>query len=122
MSEQAKTVLLQEKIQNAKNNRWVGVSLSVIGIVLVLVGAYLTFFPKQSVSIEDIGMVVFSGVIAMIAGGAVSSFYENKKTKLLEELEATTIKNPTCPKCGKAIPQGNYTFCPFCGSPLTPPP
>jgi small nuclear ribonucleoprotein (snRNP)-like protein len=25
-----------------------------------------------------------------------------------------------CPICGKEIPQGNYTFCPFCGNSLKP--
>lgn len=101
LSEQAKMTFLQEKIQNAKNNSWIGISLSIIGIILMLVGAYLTFFPKLSVSIEEIGMVVFLGVIVMLAGGAMYSFYENKRIKLVKELGAMAIKNPTCPKCEK---------------------
>jgi membrane-bound ClpP family serine protease len=114
LSEQARIASLQEKIQNAKNNGWIGFLLSAIGIVLILVGAYLVFFPNPSVSIEDIGLVVFLGVIVMLAGGAIHSFYENKRIKLVKETKATTIKNP------RALPLGNYTFCPFCGSPITP--
>ncbi len=38
----------------------------------------------------------------------------------MEQLRALANAMPTCPKCGKAIPQGNYAFCPFCGASLKP--
>ena len=85
--------------------------LIVISIVLYLeLGPYPIFVTTTAMSIA----------VAVI--GIFLVFHENgKKETLMKELESLAHRAPICPKCSKQIPQGNYTFCPFCGSPLTPP-
>lgn len=39
----------------------------------------------------------------------------------MKELDSKGSKLPTCPKCGRKLRQEGLSFCPFCGSPLTPP-
>ena len=41
---------------------------------------------------------------------------QKRREKRRQEAE----EKPKCPNCGKEIPQGNYTFCPFCGKSLKP--
>lgn len=48
----------------------------------------------------------------------LESRVEILENKLARELLDTIVRIPPCPKCGKQIPQGNYAFCPFCGTAL----
>jgi hypothetical protein len=49
----------------------------------------------------------------------LESRVEVLENELARGLLGTIVRIPTCPKCSKQIPAGNYTFCPFCGAALT---
>lgn len=120
MSEQANLTFLQEKIKDAKSHERSGITFMVLGIILAVIG--FSFYGYGWVVGWSLLVLGIVGVIMAIFGILENLFYFRVRIRLMRELERMAIKIPTCSKCGKQIPQGNYTFCPFCGSPLTPPP
>jgi hypothetical protein len=62
------------------------------------------------------------GVMMAIFGILENLFYFRERIRLMRELGTCWNLDSHTFKCGKQIPQGNYTFWPFCGSPLAPPP
>lgn len=123
MSEQAKLAYLQEKIQDAKSHEKSGNIWACVGIGVAVVGFFLYTSPLPADAPKwAMALMGVAGTVGAILGGAEHLYYLNQRDKLTKELEKLAFINPQCPKCGKATPQGNYTFCPFCGSPLTPPP
>jgi hypothetical protein len=119
LSEQAKLTFLQEKIKDAKNRERSGHIFGLCGIILAVVG--FTFYSYGWLGWSPLALGII-GVIIAIFGIFENLFYSRERIRLMRELERMATKILTCSKCGKQIPQGNYTFCPFCGSPLTPPP
>ena len=52
---------------------------------------------------------------------AVNSRWASAINNQLVKCQLEKLKSiDKCPNCGKEIPQGNYTFCPFCGNSLKP--
>ncbi len=123
MSEQAKIAALQEKIKEATRLRTIGFIIFALAVICAMVGVVL-YFISNTVSAPttySTAAVALSVVPAVL--GIFLVFDGNGKVqRLMKELESLGHETPVCPKCGKQIPEGNYTFCPFCGSPLTPPP
>jgi hypothetical protein len=118
LSEQARLVYLQEKMRQAKREERFGTLIFVTGVIFITIYTLLT---QYSPSPSGIWILVIGLVFAAL-GFAGIGYYSYQHMLLMKQLEKMTIKILTCPKCGKQIPQGNFTFCPFCGSPLLPPP
>jgi uncharacterized membrane protein YjjP (DUF1212 family) len=115
MSEQARIASLQEKIKEARNEErnydiWASISGFSAG------GGFALYFSLN----RDLFFLVLgiAGVIGVLLFGTVSFLAKKTKTQLMKELDSLSMKVPTCQKCGKQIPQGNFTFCPFCGTAL----
>ena len=119
MSEQTKLIYLQERIREARESENIGGMLFIIGIVLAIIG-FIEF--ELSGIIEDMGLGwILIGILGIILAGyglPAIIYYDRQYRKLLDQLKKMATTFPTCPKCGKEIPQGNYAFCPFCGAPL----
>ena len=114
MSEEAKLVYLQEKLDEAKKRERSGWWAFIIGLIFAVFGyVFIDFQPTGGI------LLIICGVV-LVAVGIVESWYLGfyQKTKLMEQLEKMAIKTPICPKCGKEIPKGNFKFCPFCGASL----
>jgi hypothetical protein len=119
LSEQAKIASLQEKIKEERNNaRNMGIvkyfmfAAAIFGFFFYLggIGGWATLF---------LGTVCVIGFLVFAIGewGAIRT-----KKELMRELDSMGVKVPTCPKCGRELRQEGLSFCPFCGSPLSPPP
>lgn len=116
MSEQAKIAYIQEELKEAKGNQRHGSILVIVGAILTGAGFALADVSQSALYLGILG------VLLVVSGIVYGAYYVAKVTKLKEQLKTMAIKIVICPKCGKEIPEGNYTFCPFCGSPLAPPP
>ena len=114
LSEQAKIASLQEQIRDARNAARTASIAAIVSAVFAGVFSALSF---DMGNWEVLPLVIIFAVAAFIC--LISEWSNNKtKNRLLMELDAMSVKIPTCPKCGKQIPQGNYPFCPSCGSAL----
>ena len=113
LSEQAKLIYLQERIKEAKEREKSGRITFIVGVVLATIGFGLGGILGLGGTL--IGML---GVLLAGIGFFELIYYTYQYYKLLDQLKKMATTFPTCPKCGKEIPQGNYAFCPFCGAPL----
>ncbi|MEM3551885.1 MAG: zinc ribbon domain-containing protein [Conexivisphaerales archaeon] len=113
MSEQAKLIYLQEKIKEAKGRERSGMIAFIAGVIVASIGFALGEVLGEGWTLMGIG-----GILAAVIGIVESFYYGYQHSKLLEQLKKMAEALPACPKCGKEIPQGNYAFCPFCGTPL----
>jgi len=107
LSEQAELIYLQEKLKDARSYETIGAVMIFLGILVVGLGCFLS----NSV------LLIF-GVVVISIGVAYSGYYGFQRFKLMEQLKKMSTLTSTCPKCGKEMPKGNFTFCPFCGSSL----
>ena len=119
MSEQARIASLQEKIKEARYGQILAMFAGAIGGIAAVLGF---FSYSQSIGEWTILFVGIGGAVILMSGVMGVWIYEGRMKKLMSELENISVRTTTCPKCGKQIPQANFAFCPFCGSPLTPPP
>ena len=102
---------IQEKIKDARDNESGAIWVVLTGLLLLLIAVI-----ANTADLLIIG--ILSLVIAMF-GIAGFYYYRNRYDTLMEQMQHTENKILTCPKCGKQLPDKNYQFCPFCGSPLT---
>jgi len=115
LSEMAKIALLQEVIREAKRNERAGFIVCIIGIIVAVAGFYTETWAKNAVNLGIIGIVVAA------IGFIVYLYYSRVYLKFVGQLASMTSKRAVpCPKCGKALPEGEFAYCPFCGSPLKP--
>ena len=112
LSEQAEIAVLQEKMRQEKRKQTVDLLIGVFGMAFVV----LLLIARTHV------WILVLTIFVAVAGLGGYCYYRHRYKVLMAELERMSIKIPTCPKCGKQLPQGNYTFCPFCSSPITTPP
>ena len=115
MSEQARIAALQEKIKNSRSVERSANFAGIAGAVLSGIGFGLYFNLSRVIGTQLLGVL---GLIVMVLGLVGGQANKANTGKLIRELESIGAKIPTCPKCGGQIPQGNYTFCPFCGAEL----
>jgi len=109
LSEQAKLIYLQERIKEAKREEKWGMIAFVSGVAFAIIGFEL------GVRGTLIGIL---GILLAGIGSFWAIYFAYQYSKLLDQLKKMATTFPTCPKCGKEIPQENYAFCPFCGAPL----
>jgi len=113
LSEAAKIALLQEVIREAKRNERGGFLVCIIGVVLAVAG-----FSTISLAPNGFNLGILGIVIAAI-GFVVYLYYARVYLRFVGQLASMTSKSAIpCPHCAKPLPEGEFAFCPFCGSPL----
>jgi hypothetical protein len=115
LSEAAKIALLQEVMKEAKRNERGGFLTCIIGVIVSVAG-----FSTMSLANNSFNLGVL-GIIIAAMGFAVYLYYAQVYLKFVGQLASMVSKNAVpCPHCEKPLPEGEFAFCPFCGSPLNP--
>jgi len=109
LSEEAKLVYVQERLDKVKRRMKYAWLFSLLGAGLVIFSYVFEPFLSNARTLEIIGvLIVCIGVI-------VSVFYGTpQKNKLMKQLETKASLN-SCKKCGKPLPKGKSLTCPSCG-------
>ncbi len=96
----------------SKTNDFILNTMGASGLLVVCVAS------KQYQSIVINAAWIIGAICAIFTLLAYAERLNANETKdhLMLELNSMGVKVPTCPKCGKQLP---FTFCPFCGSPLS---
>lgn len=117
MSEQAKWAHLQERIGEAARRERRGFTLFVAAMLMIVISLVLiVLLPPSPI---PVAVVIMSAFLTAVQNYLVKH-YGNEKKRLMNELESFAFKNSMCPDCGKQVPEGNLTVCPFCGSSFAP--
>ena len=112
MPEQARTAHLQEAIKDTRRRKISGWIEFIVGTSLIGAGLFLLDPPLSY-------WLFVSGLVLAIFGFYSINVNVRKESLLMKELCSLPKVAPTrCPSCGKRIPQENFEFCPFCGTPL----
>ena len=122
MSETTKLEYLKLKIAELeKQNKSCNIIL-IFGCFFIFIGGVIYLYDNRSysgISSQTIGiLLLFFGVFLFIFSLYVSYKSIKEKDSLIEEMRKLAYNKP-CPKCKKAIPEGNFAFCPHCGEALT---
>lgn len=113
MSEAAKIALLQEVMKEAKRNERGGFIVCIVGVVLAVAGFSTTSLAPNSFNLGIVGIVIAT------IGFVVYLYYARVYLRFVGQLASMTSKRAVpCPRCAKPLPEGEFAFCPFCGSPL----
>jgi hypothetical protein len=115
LSEAARIALLQEVMREAKRNERAGLVVCIVGAVVAVAGFSTTSLAGSSLNLGILGIVIAA------LGFIVYLYYARVYLRFVGQLSSLAFKSAVpCPKCGKALPTGEFAFCPFCGSPLKP--
>lgn len=113
MSESAKIALLQEVMREAKRNERSGLALCIIGVVLAVAGFSTAQWVGNAFNLGVIGIAVAA------IGFIIYLYYARVYLRFVGQLASMISKSASpCPKCGKPLPEGDFDFCPFCGTRL----
>ena len=113
LSEAARIALLQEVMRDAKRNERAGLLVCVIGVVVSVTGFSTTSLAENSMNLGIVGIVIAA------IGFILYLYFARVYLRYVGQLASMTQKSAMlCPRCAKALPEGEYAFCPFCGSPL----
>ena len=116
MSEAAKIALLQEVMKEAKRNERAGFIVCIIGVIVAVAGFYTNSWTPAPQNAFNLGVI---GVVVAAIGFVVYLYYSRVYLRFVGQLASMTSKRALlCPKCGKALPEGEFAYCPFCGSSL----
>jgi len=107
VSEAAELLLLKEKLDEIKRNRWVTHISVVVLVVIAAIVLNLDFV------MGFVFVVAFGGVLSAV----VDFYYNREKEKIVQQIKGVATAN-RCPKCKMPIPSGDFAFCPFCGASL----
>lgn len=113
MSEAAKIALLQEMMRDAKRNERGGLVACIVGVVVAVAGFSTLPLAGNSVNLGVLGAAIAS------VGFSVYLYFARLYSRFVGQLAKLAFKSAApCPKCGKALPEGEFGFCPFCGTNL----
>lgn len=114
MSEAAKIALLQEVMREAKRNERSGLVVCIIGIIVAVAGfSTPSWLAGNSINLGVIGIAVAA------IGFVVYLYYARVYLRFVGQLASMVSKTASpCPKCGRPLPEGDFAYCPFCGTPL----
>jgi len=113
MSEAAKIALLQEVLREAKRNERSGLVACIVGVIVSVAGFSTSSLANNSMNLGIIGIVVAA------IGFVIYLYYARVYLRFVGQLTSMVSKSAMpCPQCGKPLPEGEFAFCPFCGSPL----
>lgn len=109
MSEEAKLVYVQERLDKVNRRIKYAWLFSFVGAILVIFSYVFEPFLSNARTLEIIGvLIICTGVIVNLVYGT------SKKNKLIKQLETKALLN-SCKKCGKQLPKGKLLACPSCG-------
>jgi len=113
LSEAARIALLQEMMKDAKRNERGGLLACLVGVVVSVAGFSTIPLVRNSLELGVVGLVI--GAVGFI----VYLHYARLYSKFVGQLAKIAFKSATpCPQCGKELPEGEFDFCPHCGSSL----
>jgi hypothetical protein len=113
LSEAAKIALLQEVMREAKRNERGGLVACIVGVVVAVAG-----FSTVSLAANSFNLGILGIVIAAI-GFVVYLYYARVYLRFVGQLASMISKSAIpCPHCAKPLPEGEFAFCPFCGTSL----
>ena len=113
MSEAAKIALLQEVMREAKRNERGGLLVCIVGVVLAVAGFSTISLAENSFNLGILGIVIAA------IGFVVYLYYAHVYLRFVGQLASMISKSAIpCPHCAKPLPEGEFAFCPFCGSPI----
>lgn len=113
LSEAARIALIQEMMRDAKRNERGGLLICIVGVVLSVAGFSTTSLAENSINLGIVGIMIAA------IGFSVYLYYTRLYSKFVGQLAKIAFKSALpCPQCGKELPEGEFGFCPFCGSPL----
>jgi uncharacterized paraquat-inducible protein A len=119
LSEAAKIALLQEVMREAKRNERAGFVVCIIGVIVAVAGFYTNSLASTlgwATNAFELGII---GIVVAAIGFVVYLYYSQVYLRFVGQLASMTSKSATlCPKCGKALPEGEFAYCPFCGAQL----
>jgi hypothetical protein len=112
-SEAARIALLQEIMRDAKRNERGGLLACLVGVVVSVAGFSTIHYADNSLNLGIVGLLIAA------VGFTVYLHYARLYSRLVGQLAKIAFKSAVpCPKCGKMLPEGEFGFCPFCGSSL----
>ena len=115
LSEAARIALLQEMMRDAKRNERGGLLACLVGVVVSVAGFSTIPLVRNSLELGVVGLVI--GAVGFI----VYLHYARLYSRFVGQLAHIAFKSAVpCPRCGKILPEGEFGFCPFCGSSLKP--
>jgi hypothetical protein len=110
LSEAARIALLQEMLGDAKRNERGGFITCIVGAVVSVAGFSTTSLASNSINLGVLGIAIAA------VGFVVYLRYARLYSRLVGQLANIAFKSAVpCPKCGKALTEGEFDFCPFCG-------
>jgi uncharacterized paraquat-inducible protein A len=113
LSEAARIALLQEMMRDAKRNERGGLLACLVGVVVSVAGFSTIPLARNSLELGVVGLVIAA------VGFVVYLHYARLYSRFVGQLAKIAFKSATpCPQCGKELPEGEFGFCPFCGSSL----
>jgi di/tricarboxylate transporter len=113
LSEAAKIALLQEVMREAKRNERGGFITCIVGVIVSVAGFSTTKLVRNSVNLGVLGIAIAA------IGFGVYLHYTRVHQRFVGQLASMVSKTAVpCPHCEKPLPEGEFAFCPFCGSAL----
>jgi uncharacterized paraquat-inducible protein A len=113
MSEAARIALLQEMMRDAKRNERGGLLACLVGVVVSVAGFSTIPLARNSLELGVVGLVIAA------VGFVVYLHYSRLYSRFVGQLAKIAFKSAaSCPQCGKELPEGEFGFCPFCGTSL----
>jgi hypothetical protein len=113
LSEAARIALLQEMMRDAKRNERGGLLACLVGVVVSVAGFSTIPLVRNSFELGVVGLVIAA------VGFVVYLHYSRLYSRFVGQLAKIAFKSATpCPQCGKELPEGEFGFCPFCGTSL----
>jgi hypothetical protein len=110
LSETAKIALLQEVMREAKRNERSGLAICIIGVIVAVAGFSTTWVPNGI----NLGVI---GIVVAAIGFVIYLYYGRVYLRFVGQLASMVTKSASpCPKCGKPLPEGEFEFCPHCGT------
>jgi RNA polymerase subunit RPABC4/transcription elongation factor Spt4 len=101
-------------MMNAKRSEGSGFIACLVGVVMAAAGFYTVPLAGNSTNLAVLGLAIAS------VGFIVYLHYSRVYSKLVTQLAKIAFATAKpCPKCGKPLPEGQFGFCPFCGSNLS---
>jgi len=102
-------------MREAKRNERGGFVICLIGVVVAVAGFSTTSLAANSFNLGILGIAVAA------IGFVVYLYYSRVYLRFVSQLASMAVKSAApCPKCGKALPQEEISFCPYCGTQLKP--
>ena len=113
LSEAARIALLQEVMKEAKRNERGGFVVCIVGIIVSVAGFWTTSLARNAFNLGVLGIVIAA------IGFVVYLYYARVYLRFVGQLASMVSRSSVrCPHCGKPLPEGEFAFCPFCGSQL----